>query len=432
MWPPTTPRLASELPIRPTRSRRTGGRRIRWGVDLVQGLDDETEPAEQPHPVPVRRVELDSASRPVHLVGVALASHEPFLREPLAGRDAQRRQQAVGQEDQAPAGTQQSGCLRQPALRVTPCGGSVLADHHVKAPARQRNPLRVRLDERKGRSEPPLQTPSRRQLLAGQVQSDRLGPGRGQPRREIGGSTRQFNHIEVSYVAQDAEEPVWNREQPPHHLRSRPQRVGRGVGKAFVQHAPKRSVLCNLGGPIIRHPAKVGARHCVKDATPVSQQARWRPQRSRGSHRWQRLRVQRNEVDRRLGRERLRVQGQEPDVYARRYRLRVERKEVDRHLRRQQPWHERYEFDLCVGRQRLRVERDEVDRRGGRQRLRVQRHEVDVRLVHLTSPPVERADVTARHVQDVGPVSYPGCCASALLRTRAPHAGAHGRGGDRK
>ena len=138
----------------------------------------------------------------------------------------------------------------------------MLADHQVEAPARQGDTLCVRLDEREDRSDPPLQAPSRRQLLAGQVQRHRLGPSRGQPRREIGGSTPQFNHMEVSYVAQDAEEPVWNREQPPHHLRSRPQRVGRCVGKAFVQQPPKRSVLRNLGGPIIRHLAKVGARLC--------------------------------------------------------------------------------------------------------------------------------------------------------------------------
>src|SRR4029450_7553819 len=89
----------------------------------------------------------------------------------------------------------------------------------------------------------------------------RLPPGRGQPRREIGGSTSQFNHIEVSDVAKDAEEPVWNREQPPHHIRSRPHGVSRGIGKTFVQHPPERSVHRNLGSPVIPHPATVGARH---------------------------------------------------------------------------------------------------------------------------------------------------------------------------
>ena len=73
-------------------------------------------------------------------------------------------------------------------------------------------------------------------------------------------------------------------------------------------------------------------------------------------------------------------------MYARRYRLRVERNEVDRRVGWQRLRVQGDELDLCVGRQRLRVERDEVDRRVGWQRLRVQRHEVDVRLVHLTSP----------------------------------------------
>ena len=56
-------------------------------------------------------MELDSASRPPHLVGIALSAYQALPGEPLLGRDAQRRQVAVGQEDQPPPRPQEPGRL---------------------------------------------------------------------------------------------------------------------------------------------------------------------------------------------------------------------------------------------------------------------------------------------------------------------------------
>ena len=134
--------------------------------------------AQQPHPVAVRGMELDPASGPLHPVGLPLTAQQPVSRDPLLGRDAQRRQVAVGQEDQPPSRPQEPGRLRQPALGVAPRGGSVLAHDEVEASARQRNPLGIRLDQREDRAELALQPPRGRQLLAGEIHRHTAAPAR--------------------------------------------------------------------------------------------------------------------------------------------------------------------------------------------------------------------------------------------------------------
>src|SRR5688572_1406244 len=173
------------------------------GIDLVHGLDDEAGGPQEPNPVAVRGMELDPASWPLHAVGLALTAQQPISRDSLLCRYAQRRQVAVGHEDQPPSWPQEPGRLREPTLRVAPRGGSVLAQDEVEPSARQRNPLGVPLNERKGWAELALQALGGGELLAGEIHRDDGSPGPSEPRREVGGAARQLDDVEPLEISQD-------------------------------------------------------------------------------------------------------------------------------------------------------------------------------------------------------------------------------------
>ena len=206
------------------------------------------ERAQQSHPVAVRRVELHPAPGPLHAVGLRVPPQQPLPRHPLVGRDAQRRQVAVGEEHQASTGAQQPGDLRKPALGVAPRRGAVLAHHEVDTAVGQRQLLAVALHEREHRAEPALQPAGRGQLLAGEV--DRHGPGplAREPRRDVGRAAGQLEHVEPAHVSQDAELALGDGEQAPHGIRPGPQLVGGGIGEALVDHGPQGPVQGHLVG----------------------------------------------------------------------------------------------------------------------------------------------------------------------------------------
>ena len=150
-WPPRAPRPATWLPRPPRRSRRRDGPRRPVVRRSRAGLRSRTRTCAGAAPIPRARDGTHPAPRPVHLVGLPLTAHQPFLGDPFLGRDAQRREVAVGQEDQPSPRSQEPGGLWQPALGVTPGSRSVLAHHQVEASPLQRNTLRIRLDQREDR-----------------------------------------------------------------------------------------------------------------------------------------------------------------------------------------------------------------------------------------------------------------------------------------
>src|SRR5215211_523674 len=75
---------------------------IGWGVQLVEGLDDEAVGAQHPDPVAMAGVELDPAVRPLQPAQQALRPQELLLGEALILWYAQGGQDTVGQEDQPP------------------------------------------------------------------------------------------------------------------------------------------------------------------------------------------------------------------------------------------------------------------------------------------------------------------------------------------
>jgi hypothetical protein len=178
-----------------------------------------------------------------------------------------------------PPRAQQPRRFREPALRVAPGGGPVLADHQVETPAGQRDPLCIRLDEWEDRSDAALQALGRRQLLGGEVDCHRSGPGPAQPGREVCRSAGYLEHVEVADLAQGAQDPIGDGEEPPHHFRTRPQRLRRGIGEAFVQDPPECAVQCDLGGSLVRHIARVGAATGSVLATASTRRARAHHQR---------------------------------------------------------------------------------------------------------------------------------------------------------
>ena len=104
-------------------------------------------------------MELDAAAWPLHSAGLPLTAKQPISSNPAIGRDAQCREIAVGQEDQASAGPQEPGGLGQPAFGVAPGSHTVLADHEVEEPTGQRDLLGIRMDQREGGAEPGLEVP---------------------------------------------------------------------------------------------------------------------------------------------------------------------------------------------------------------------------------------------------------------------------------
>ena len=129
----------------------------------------------------------------------------------------------------------------------------MFADHEIETSVRQRNSLRIPLNQRKGRTVLALDPPRRGQLLAGEVHADRTGPSAGEPCREVGRAARQLQDVETVDISQDAEITFRNREKPPHDIRPRPHLLGRSIGEAFVHDRPERPVQCYLGGPSTGH-----------------------------------------------------------------------------------------------------------------------------------------------------------------------------------
>ena len=252
--PPRAPRRATGSPV--LRDDLVEGvvLALRRCVDLMHRLDHEASPAEQPHPVPVRGMELDAAAGPVHLVGLALTAQQALAREPFLGWDTQCRQVAVGHEDQSSSRSQQPGGFRQPSLRVAPRGGSVLTHHKVVPSTGQGDPLPVPLDQREDRSDLGLHPARGHQLLVGEVHGHRPGAGPGQPRGEVRGTARQLHDVETVDLPQNSEVLLRDREEPPDRVRPRPHVLCRRVGEPLVHHRPQRPVQRLVGVPDLGHP----------------------------------------------------------------------------------------------------------------------------------------------------------------------------------
>ena len=221
-------------------------------------------------------MELDAAAGPLHPVGVPLTAQQPSPATPSSAGHAQRRQVAVGEEDQSSSWPQQPGRLWQPALGVAPGAApcSLTTRSKRRSPAElARHPPGPGED----RAEPVLQPPRGRQLLAGQVHGHRAWPRRGparprsRPYRTPAPPRRDRRRLRGRRGL------VRDREEPPHDvLGLAHMRLGCGVGEAFVHDRPERPVQRDLRGPDVGHPTMLGllGREAVPEGVQGSQLAR--------------------------------------------------------------------------------------------------------------------------------------------------------------
>ena len=113
------------------------------------------------------------------------AADEAVLGRHLLVRRAEHEERGVPQEDEPAARAQQARGLGDPAVRVAPDRGAVLADREVERGVREGDRLRARLEEREDEAVLPLQRPRRLQLGRRDVDADRVGRrgGPARPRR---------------------------------------------------------------------------------------------------------------------------------------------------------------------------------------------------------------------------------------------------------
>ena len=163
-------------------------------------------------------MELDPTPRPLHPVGLPLTAKQPVSRDPSSAGTHSADRWLLVRKTSRPPGRKSRAASGQPALGVAPRSGSVLAHHEVEASARQRDPLGIRLDQREGRAEPALQPPRGGQLLAGEVDRHRGGPALASQAEKYAVPHASSDDVETPDVAEDAELPFRNGEQPPHHL----------------------------------------------------------------------------------------------------------------------------------------------------------------------------------------------------------------------
>ena len=213
-------------------------------------------------------MELESATRPTDPVDLALAAEQPVLCHAALGRDAQRRQVAVGQEGQPATGAQQPGRLGQPALRVAPGCGAVLAHDEVELAADQRGLLRVALDKGEGGAELCLEPSCCAELITGEVQCDRPGTCAREPGGDVPGAAGKVQDVQTADVAEDAQLLLRHGEQAPRHLRAAPHALGGGVGVSLVHDRPELTVRGDLRRSVLRHRCSLPATGDAYKNTP--------------------------------------------------------------------------------------------------------------------------------------------------------------------
>src|SRR5207249_5661068 len=111
-----------------------------------EALDFEAVRAQEIDPVAVTKLELDFARvGPLDLAQPELRSDE-LLAHTVHGH-AERADDRIAEEDQAPARSEQSRRLRNPAIRVGPERGSVLGVDDVERRIGKRHVLADRFDQ---------------------------------------------------------------------------------------------------------------------------------------------------------------------------------------------------------------------------------------------------------------------------------------------
>ena len=123
------------------------------------------------------------------------------------------------------SGSQQSGGLGYPGVRIRPDGRPVLGDGQVEARVRKRNRLRARLEKRKLEPETHLHLPRRLELGRGDVDSNRPRAATRQPGGDVGRAAPELDHVE-----------------PSHRLRQHPH-----LGLGNPPHAPQDLLGCPGG-----------------------------------------------------------------------------------------------------------------------------------------------------------------------------------------
>jgi len=135
----------------------------------------------------VAEVELDG-----RVVGPLEAVHAELRpQQAISGRyavlvgHAHHQQGAVAEEHQLSTGPQQARGLGDPAVRIGPHGGAVLADDEIEGSVPQRHMLAGGPQEREAQLELVLELPGDPQLSWGRIDADRKSPAARQPGRHI-------------------------------------------------------------------------------------------------------------------------------------------------------------------------------------------------------------------------------------------------------
>ena len=152
-------------------------------------------------------------------------------------RGAEHQEGGVPQEDQPAARAQEARRLGDPAVRVAPDRGAVLADGEVERGVREGDRLGARLEEREDEAVLPLERPRRLQLRRRDVDADRSGSPAGEPGGDVRGPAAELDRVEAGHVRQDPRLRLGHAPEAPARLRVRPGapprlHVGSGLGSS--------------------------------------------------------------------------------------------------------------------------------------------------------------------------------------------------------
>ena len=103
----------------------------------------------------------------------------------LGLRHRQHPKRAVAEEDELATRPQDAGRLGDPAVRIGPDGGAVLADSQIEKGIGQAGVLGVAVDQREVEVVLVFETARRLQLLGGVVDSGDAGTAPGEPGAEV-------------------------------------------------------------------------------------------------------------------------------------------------------------------------------------------------------------------------------------------------------
>ena len=177
----------------PVPRRRVGGR-----TKLDQVLNLEPVGAEETNPITVAEVELDRPVGPIDPMHPEVWAFKPLADGRLvvgAVGCTEQRQQAVDEEDQLTAWSENPGRLGDPGVGIAPDARAVLADREIKGGVGIGRLLGVAEVQREVQTMFRLESPRGRELIGGVVDPGRSRPAPGEPGGDVGRAAAQLDGI---------------------------------------------------------------------------------------------------------------------------------------------------------------------------------------------------------------------------------------------